>query len=264
MPYEQIIQKAKEFGADIAGIASAESVKTSPSHRIFGKSASFRGVGTREADYDESGLPAWPEGVESVIVIGIRHPEREPHLDWWKEGLSGGTEGNSRLISISAKLSDWLSDRKRIRTKKLPYRIEKGGVFLKDSAVLAGLGCIGKNNMLVTPEFGPRVRLRSMFVFSELPLTDPLDFDPCESCSMPCLDVCPQRAFENTIYSKEQYGLDELPARKGIYSRKLCNIQMERDIAAARRATDSTSPEEAPWVKYCRRCEFACPVGFTD
>ena len=242
----------------MAGIASAGSVKASPSHRIFEKPASFRGVGAGEST---TVLPAWPDDAESVVVIGIRHPESEPHLDWWKEGLSGGTEGNNRLISINAKLFDWLSDRKGIRTKKLPYDIEKGGIFLKDSAVLAGLGCIGKNNMLVTPQFGPRVRLRALFVFSKLPRTEPLDFDPCDGCSMPCIDACPQRAFGKTIYSKEQYGLEELPARTGNYSRNLCNVRMEQDIVASKKATDPDRCEERPWVKHCRRCEFPCPVG---
>jgi len=34
-----------------------------------------------------------------------------------------------------------------------------GDVSLRHAAVAAGLGVVGRNNLLVTPEFGPRVRL---------------------------------------------------------------------------------------------------------
>jgi epoxyqueuosine reductase len=39
--------------------------------------------------------------------------------------------------------------------RPLPYKVEEGGMFLKDAATLAGLGIIGKNNLLITPEFEP-------------------------------------------------------------------------------------------------------------
>ena len=50
-----------------------------------------------------------------------------------------------------------------INALSLPYQIEFGGTFLKDSAVLAGLGVIGKHNLLVTPEFGSDLRLQGNF-----------------------------------------------------------------------------------------------------
>jgi hypothetical protein len=30
---------------------------------------------------------------------------------------------------------------------------------------MAGLGCIGKNNLFLTPDFGPEVRLRALFTY---------------------------------------------------------------------------------------------------
>ena len=134
---------------------------------------------------------------------------------------------------------------KGIKTTQLPYHIEEGGIFLKDAAVIAGLGCIGKNNMLVTPEYGPRVRLRAMFTDELLPDTGPVDFDPCTNCSIPCTNACPQTAFKN-----------------GGYSRALCNIQMESDRADAA-LTKAQEKTENPslCIKYCRACELSCPVG---
>ena len=65
----------------------------------------------------------------------------------------------------------------KVNTRKLHYYVEKGGVFLKDAAVLAGLGCIGNNNMLVTQSYGPRIRLRALFLNVELEPTGPVEFD---------------------------------------------------------------------------------------
>ncbi|MBC8492582.1 MAG: hypothetical protein H8D43_02260 [Chloroflexi bacterium] len=33
-----------------------------------------------------------------------------------------------------------------------PYRVEQGRILLKDAAVLAGLGVMGKNNLVITPQ----------------------------------------------------------------------------------------------------------------
>jgi epoxyqueuosine reductase len=165
------------------------------------------------------------------------------------------------LITINDQLSEWLEEAKGIQTRKLPYYIERGGVFLKDAAVMAGLGCIGKNNLLVTPEFGPRIRLRAILTYETLPNTGPLEFDPCQDCSMPCREVCPQEAFASNIYSREEFGLDRLPGRSGLYSRNLCNIQMEKDVAQCERVKDKGGNEPNRLIKYCRNCELACPVG---
>ncbi|CAB1081528.1 hypothetical protein D1AOALGA4SA_9178 [Olavius algarvensis Delta 1 endosymbiont] len=51
--------------------------------------------------------------------------------------------------------------------------MERGGIFFKDSGVLAGLGSIGKNNLLVTPEYGPRIRVWPLLFDAELKPTGP-------------------------------------------------------------------------------------------
>jgi epoxyqueuosine reductase len=256
-----IIEKAKEFGASLAGITDVEAVKTSPSHFIYGKLDEYKTVGNIETEEIWPDEIVWPENAKSVIVIAVVHSEKEPELDWWRDGYTGGTQGNRILMSINSKLSKWMEEEKGIQSTKLPYHIEHGGIFLKDAAVMAGLGCIGKNNMVVTPEYGPRVRLRAMLTDVVLHGTGPLDFDPCEECSMPCQRVCPQKAFERNIYSEKQYGLAMLPARTGVYSRQLCNMKIKRDDEKSEKGVVEGRGELGKLVKYCRRCELACPVG---
>jgi epoxyqueuosine reductase len=256
----QIVEKATEFGASLTGIADVEEVKNSPSHFIYGKLDEYKTVGNIETGETNLGEVVWPEDAKSVIVIAVVHPEEEPELDWWRNGYSGGTAGNRILVSINSKLSKWLEEEKGIKNTKLPYHIEHGGIFLKDAAIMAGLGCIGKNNMVVTPEYGPRVRLRAMLTNVVLQGTGPIDFDPCEDCSMPCISACPQKAFGRKIYSEKQFGLDKLPARTGVYSRQLCNVQMELDNESSEKIVVKGQDEPGRLIRYCRRCELACPV----
>lgn len=258
---KSVIEKALDFGACLAGIADVADLRKSPSHVIYGKLDAYSGVGTRPSDDALPGVLAWPAGVKSVIVIAVEHPEEKPELDWWQEDLRGGTPGNRMLMEINEKLTRWLEADMGIQAAGLSYYLERGGVFLKDVAVLAGLGCIGENNMLVTPDFGPRIRLRAMFVHELLPAMHPIDFDPCIECRMPCREACPQSAFSDTIYSEREFNLAQLPARTGVFSRKRCNVQMEQDISSGDKIAAEGGENPKKRIKYCRKCETTCPVG---
>ena len=259
-----IIEKALAFGANLAGIANVQKLKNSPSHNIYGKLGDYKGVGTIENGYVGPGKIAWPENAKSAVVVAIEHSEEKLEMDWWKDGYSGGTEGNWVLISIIARLAEWLEKEKGMKSYKLPYFIERGGIFLKDAAVLAGLGCIGRSNILVTPLYGPRVRLRAMLLDQKLQATGPIEFDPCQECKMPCRKACPQKVFQSRIYAKEKFGLDKLPGRSGVFSRDLCNVQMEVDVDNCQEIKVEGLTSSGKLIKYCRLCEFSCPVGKPD
>ena len=254
---KRIIEVAIENGASLAGIASAEALKSSPSHLIYTKMGDYSGVGTvkDQESSEKNQLFNWPESIKSVLAIALSHPKDQPELDWWD---GRGTPGNRRLIEIMKLTRQKIEDDFGMRTHKLHYYVEKGGLFLKDAAVLAGLGCIGKNNMLVTPSHGPRVRLRALFLDDEINPTGPVAFDPCAECKVYCRAVCPEDAMGIRAPVFESIDItSDLPARDGFYDRQLCNQRMEKDIAEAR---EQQSEEQQP-TKYCRRCEFVCPVG---
>ncbi len=169
-----------------------------------------------------------------------------------------GTPGNRQLIDIVKLIRQQIENKLKVNTHHLHYYVEKGGVFLKDAAVLAGLGCIGKNNMLVTPSYGPRIRLRALFLDVEIAATGPVVFDPCADCKIYCRKVCPENAMNMKVPLFESINSSlDLPARDGAYNREICNTRMEKDVAESRKRSDS---EQSP-VKYCRKCEFICPVG---
>jgi len=257
----QIIDKALEFGASLAGIVNIEELKKSPSHIISTKIADFEGVGTKNVEGRKRGEVKWIDIAKSGVVIAVAHPKKNPELDWWTKGLNGGTKGNFKLISTFSKLADWIEKNSQIKCIKLAYHIEQGAVYMKDAAVLAGIGCIGKNNILITPEFGPKVRLRVMLLGTDIPSTGMLNFDPCIECEEYCKKACPQNAFDTKLYSENEFGLKKLPSRTGWYNRIKCNIQMEKDIENSKNVIIEANNIKNEEVRHCRRCEFSCPVG---
>jgi epoxyqueuosine reductase QueG len=73
------------------------------------------------------------------------------------------------------------------------WKNQKGHLSHKHVARLAGLGWIGRNNLLVNEKFGSRIRLVTLL--TDLPLvTDPPHPEDCGSCRA-CLSVCPAGAI---------------------------------------------------------------------
>ena len=69
----------------------------------------------------------------------------------------------------------------------------------KLAAHLAGLGWIGKNGLLVTPQYGPRVRLAT--VLTDAPLAAGKQItNSCGECTK-CVDICPSKALTGVPFS---------------------------------------------------------------
>ncbi len=186
---------------------------------------------------------AWPPEARTVLVLGLHHPAKNPRLDWWERG---DTWGNRRLRALSAFLKRWLREAHGLGAYPLPYHLEKGGLFLKDAAALSGIGVIGRNNLLLTPEWGPRIRLRSILLEGEWQPTQPLaGFSPCDACDGYCQRACPVTAFPD-----------------GRFSRPACGRQMAGDTEnKAVLGGVAESGRRHFVIQYCRACELSCPVG---
>jgi epoxyqueuosine reductase len=151
----EIIKKVREFGADLAGFVDVESLQRSPSHKMHSRLPLYE-LDSENAAASEENQPlevkvSFPKEAQAMLIIAICHPEDTPTLDFWRNPFPGGTEGNLHLIRINNKIIKWLKENENIIGVQIPYAIEQGGLYLKDAAVLAGLGVIGKNNLLITP-----------------------------------------------------------------------------------------------------------------
>jgi len=88
-----------------------------------------------------------------------------------------------------------------------PYDAQRfmGVISHRHAAVLAGLGVFGNNNLVLTPEFGPRNRFATVLTAAELQ-PDPLIKDEiCQYCNQ-CREACPVSAWDpqSGIFYKPQ------------------------------------------------------------
>lgn len=75
--------------------------------------------------------------------------------------------------------------------------LEKPCAFFshKHAAYLAGLGSFGQNNVLLTPEYGPRVRFTSIFTTAEIEGSEIKNENLCTRC-FACVRQCPVGAVK--------------------------------------------------------------------
>jgi len=72
----------------------------------------------------------------------------------------------------------------------------------KTVATRAGLGWIGKNALLITPEYGPRVRLASVLTDAPPEVSQPVSESRCGECSL-CVKACPAKALTGKTWQEE-------------------------------------------------------------
>ncbi|OHD29218.1 MAG: 4Fe-4S ferredoxin [Spirochaetes bacterium GWD1_27_9] len=153
---------------------------------------------------------------------------------------------NDRLNLICSILSSYLNN-KGYDTLPIPSAertdIENAipTVSHKMIANLAGLGWIGKNCLLITPEHGPRLRLISLLTNAPLEITGSLMKQRCNNCTE-CVKICPANAIEGINFEIE----DE--REKRLNFKKCHNYfeEMKKDY--------SRKP-------ICGMCLYICPYG---
>jgi epoxyqueuosine reductase len=115
------------------------------------------------------------------------------------------------------------------------------GIFShKLAARLAGLGWIGRNCLLITPQAGPRVRWASVLTDAPLTPTGEALNERCEGCTA-CVDICPVKAFTGQ------------PFRLGE------SRDVRFDAGKCDRYFESMRNKSA--VAVCGLCVHACPYG---
>lgn len=116
-----------------------------------------------------------------------------------------------------------------------------GDFQAKTAATRAGLGWIGKNGLLVTEIYGPRVRLEAILVDLDLPPGQPIVQSHCGDCCI-CVDGCPSNSLKNTgwLSGMERNGL--------------------MDAHACFKYRSSFKPSLGRLLA-CGRCALNCPKG---
>ena len=132
----------------------------------------------------------YPEA-RSVIVIGlpISLPVLETSPSIYYRELYNTV--NVLLDQYTYRLANFLTDRgypsifvPRDGYGNIEVLLENPVAFFshRHAALLAGLGTFGVNNMVLTPEYGPRVRFGSILSTAELPPDTMLEAQLCTRC----------------------------------------------------------------------------------
>ena len=181
-------------------------------------------------------------GARSVIVLATDYPADPPAAaapGWGRVArYARGDDYHDLLRSRANALAAWLEARvPGCRTRGV---VDSAPLAERDYGLLAGLGWIGKNTMLIDPRAGSYFFLTAILTDLALPCDVPLEVDHCGTCTA-CLDACPTDAFV------EPRVLDA--------SRCIATLTIEDRGPVP----ESLRPALADWVFGCDVCQEVCP-----
>ncbi len=145
--------------------------------------------------------PAYPTAIsmlmrlDPLVVRGLTHG---PTLDYEQEYL----RVNIALDDATGTLVDVLTVHGHA-AERVQATVEESNGHKpfphKTAATSAGLGWIGKTALFVSPEFGPAVRLATVFTDLELPAGEPVVESRCDACRE-CVDACPAGCGRDVLW----------------------------------------------------------------
>jgi epoxyqueuosine reductase len=184
-------------------------------------------------------------GCRHVVVVTLDHPIA---------GSEGRASGQGRVARYARgrdyhrvygkrirRLSEWLAEASGVPARSF---VDTGPVLERAFAERSGLGWIGKNACLISPERGSWFLLGVILTAADLEPDPGPHVDRCGSCTA-CLEACPTGAI----------------VEAGVVDARLCvsywTIEHRGPIPAAMR------PGIGDWLFGCDDCQTACPWNRT-
>ncbi len=174
----EIKRIAKFFGADLCGIT-----------RLDARWQYASRVDTRDMSAEDNALPA---GITHVIVLG--HEMDQRLVDTYPSALAGAATGReySHEASIVMQLAAYI---RNLGYEAVASMNDTGLVI--PYALQAGLGEYARNQLVITPQFGPRLRFSKVYTSLPLQHDTPRKLGVaafCDVCTK-CADACPVQAL---------------------------------------------------------------------
>lgn len=264
---DAIKRQALDLGADLAGIADGAALEAHPPP----------GFPNRPSDITEH------DGGRA-IVLAKRYGSGTTRIARWDERHKYYNDELTltMLEEVSLNLVYWLEDRgypavivPPTHTDPWAYRNDPGEhlttlLSLNHAAVEAGLGTLGLNLQLLTPEFGPRVMLSAVLCSVDCETDGIVDERLClgPECGR-CLTACPgdvvghwDRDWAACDRYRSPHGFADLTEHlQDIFDapepgRRLELLRSERSFNLWQSILRG-----AGVITGCRRCQDVCPVG---
>jgi len=212
--------------------------------------ADLRNVEHAVVDQAETGMADYPYCITMGIALPDdvvdRLPYRENYNDALNYKLFAYDVINQRLDLAASMLASLIQE-KGYRVLPIPASgtIDHdricGAFSHKLGARLCGFGWIGRNCLLVTPEYGPRVRWVSLLTNAPLQPTAKEIMEPqCGECTA-CADACPVNAIKSRTFREDE------------------SREMRFDAHKCEEYFDSLTSAGKLYV--CGMCLYACPHG---
>ncbi len=182
-----VVAYAKEIGLDLIGITTADPfdryLQELDERSIhYQERYAYRIEGWQTMAQPRKVLP----GAKSVVVMGFYYLADETDCPA-QHGKMGRivTYGHLGIIKCARLMRAFL--------KKKGYQAVIGA-HRKEAAVRAGLGSIGKHNLVINEKYGSWVAYQSIVTNAEMEADEPSPDDVCGGCDL-CLKACPTQAL---------------------------------------------------------------------
>ena len=125
--------------------------------------------------------------IDQLVVRGLRHGPTEDYYEEYQRLNVALDDATGTLVDVlhahghAAQRVAATGDEHGNGHRPFPH---------KTAATSAGLGWIGKTALFVSPQFGPAVRLATVFTDLDLPIGDAIAEGACGDCRA-CVDACP-------------------------------------------------------------------------
>lgn len=264
----QVKEKALALGANIVGIADSAAINANPPDPADPR------IPANISDHD----------ADRVIVLGKRLSAGVTRLNRWDERHKFYNDELviTTLEELSLELVYWLEKQGYPALIVPPSHVDpwryqgnpdehmKPLLSLEHAAVEAGLGTLGLNRQLLTPEYGPRVILAGVLtsapVEPDARREDALCLGP--DCGR-CLSACPGDVIGH--WDRDWPACDRFASPHGFpqLTEFLSGVMTEQDTERQKAmllSEDSFNLWQsilrgAGVITGCRRCKDVCPVG---
>lgn len=185
---------------------------------------------------------------KSALVFAVPHGEQLTLETYSEEKFEKGLQDAKKTVEKILTQLKTVLDEQEIKYH-IPPLAQNNETDLtapfsfKFAAVNAGLGWIGKNDVVITEKYGPRVRLSAVLINEQFACGDRILNSHCPESCRKCVDACPYKALHDV-----QWNIRSL--RSEIIDYRLCNEKRSLYIKAHGRKNA------------CGLCMAACPFGF--